>query len=32
MALPSPNVFESVADLDRYLTGIQKKVLGQEEK
>src|SRR5262245_37627475 len=30
MALPSPNVFESVADLDRYLTGIQKKVLGQE--
>jgi anti-anti-sigma factor len=31
MALPSPNVFESVADLDRYLTGIQKKVLGQNE-
>ena len=28
MALPSPNVFESVADLDRYRTGIQKKVLG----
>jgi anti-sigma B factor antagonist len=32
MALPSPNVFENVADLDRYLTGIQKKVLGQDEK
>ena len=31
MALPSPNVFESVADLDRYLTGIQKKVLGKDE-
>ena len=31
MALPSPNVFESVADLDRYLAGIQKKVLGQDE-
>jgi len=30
MALPSPNVFESVADLDRYLTGIQKKVLGKD--
>jgi anti-anti-sigma factor len=30
MALPSPNVFESVADLDRYLAGIQKKMLGQE--
>jgi anti-sigma B factor antagonist len=28
MALPSPNVFESVADLDRYLAGIQKKVRG----
>jgi anti-sigma B factor antagonist len=28
MALPSPNVFESVADLDRYLAGIQKKVQG----
>jgi len=25
------NVFESVADLDRYLTGIQKKVLGKDE-
>ena len=25
-ALPSLNVFESVADLDRYLAGIQKKV------
>jgi anti-sigma B factor antagonist len=25
-ALPSLNVFESVAELDRYLTGIQKKV------
>lgn len=32
MALPSPNVFESVADLDRYLTGIQQKGLGQDEK
>ena len=32
MALPSPNVFESVADLDRYLSGIQKKVLGKDEK
>jgi anti-anti-sigma factor len=32
MALPSMNVFESVADLDRYLTGIQRKVLGQDEK
>jgi anti-anti-sigma factor len=31
MALPSPNVFESAADLDRYLTGIQKKVLGKDE-
>ena len=31
MALPSPNVFESVADLDRYLAGIQKKVLGKDE-
>jgi len=31
MALPSPNVFESVADLDRYLTGIQKKVLGKDQ-
>ena len=31
MALPSSNVFESVADLDRYLAGIQKKVLGQNE-
>jgi len=31
MALPSMNVFESVADLDRYLTGIQKKVLGKDE-
>jgi len=31
MVLPSMNVFESVADLDRYLTGIQKKVLGKEE-
>lgn len=30
MALPSPNVFESVADLDRYLAGIQKKVLGKD--
>jgi anti-sigma B factor antagonist len=28
MALPFPNVFESVADLDRYLVGIQKKVRG----
>jgi anti-sigma B factor antagonist len=28
MALPSPNVFESVADLDRYRAGIQKKVRG----
>ena len=25
-ALPSLNVFESVAELDRYLAGIQKKV------
>jgi len=32
MALPSSNVFESVADLDRYLAGIQKKVLGQNEE
>jgi anti-sigma B factor antagonist len=32
MALPSPNVFENVADLDRYLAGIQKKVLGKDEK
>ncbi len=31
MALPSPNVFESVADLDRYLAGIQKKVRGKDE-
>jgi anti-anti-sigma regulatory factor len=31
MALPSLNVFESVADLDRYLTGIQKKVLGKDQ-
>jgi anti-anti-sigma factor len=31
MALPSPNVFESAADLDRYLAGIQKKVLGKDE-
>jgi len=31
MALPSMNVFETVAELDRYLTGIQKKVLGEEE-
>jgi anti-anti-sigma factor len=31
MALPSPNVFESVADLDRYLAGIQKKILGRGE-
>jgi anti-sigma B factor antagonist len=31
MALPSPNVFESVADLDRYLTGVQKKMLGKDE-
>jgi anti-anti-sigma factor len=31
MALPSPNVFESAADLDRYLTGIQKKMLGKNE-
>ena len=31
MALPSMNVFEDVAELDRYLTGIQKKVLGDEE-
>jgi len=30
MALPSRNVFESVAGLDRYLTGIQKKVLGKD--
>ena len=30
MALPSPNVFENAADLDRYLTGIQKKVLGKD--
>ena len=32
MALPSMNVFENVAELDRYLTGIQKKVLGQDEE
>jgi len=32
MALPSMNVFEDVAELDRYLTGIQKKVLGQDEE
>src|SRR5262245_38346331 len=32
MALPSPNSFESVDELDRYLTSIQKKVLGQDEK
>ena len=32
MALPSPNIFESVDELDRYLTSIQKKVLGQDEK
>ena len=31
MALPSPNVFESVAELDRYLAGIQKKMLGKDE-
>ena len=31
MALPSPNVFESVADLDRYLAGIQRKMLGKDE-
>jgi len=31
MALPSPNVFESAADLDRYLAGIQKKVLGKDQ-
>ena len=31
MALPSMVVFEDVAELDRYLTGIQKKVLGNEE-
>ena len=31
MVLPSLNVFESVADLDRYLTGIQRKVLGKDE-
>jgi anti-anti-sigma factor len=31
MALPSPNVFESVADLDRYLAGIQKTMLGKDE-
>ena len=30
MVLPSLNVFESVADLDRYLTGIQRKVLGKD--
>ena len=32
MALPSMNVFQDVAELDRYLTGIQKKVLGQDEE
>ncbi len=31
MTLPSLNVFESVAELDRYLTGIQKKVLEKGE-
>ena len=31
MTLPAMNVFESVAELDNYLTAIQKKVLGQDE-
>ncbi|HEU5197334.1 MAG TPA: STAS domain-containing protein [Methylomirabilota bacterium] len=31
-ALPSLTVFESIAELDRYLTEIQKNVLGKEEE
>ena len=32
MALPSPNVFESAADLDRYLAGIRRRCSGRTRR